>query len=200
MLAQALFSQALEAAVTRFLALDPAHAELLRPLAGKVIAVELLPLSRRFYFSPTTETVLVLSDWEGEPDVALRGSPLGFARMLLSSRPESELFQGSVEVEGDMDVARRLQTLLHRLELDWERWLTDLAGESVAETARGIAQWHRRAWKTFQLNLGEFLQEETRALPAPMEVEDLYRRIAQLRDDTERLEARVQRLQRRLES
>ncbi len=194
MLVQALFSQALEASVARFLALDPAHADLLRPLAGRVIAVELFPLTQRFYFSPTTETVLVLSDYDGEPDVVLRGSPLGFARMLLSTRPETELFQGSVEVEGNMDVARRLQDFLNRLDLDWERWLTELAGENVSGTVRGIVDWHRRTWRTFQLNLGEFLQEETRALPASLEVEDLYRRIAQLRDDTERLEARLKRV------
>ena len=186
--------------MARILVLDPQHARLLEPLAGKVIAVELLPLSNRFFFSPTTDTVLVLADFEGEADVVLRGSPLGFARMLMSPRPETELFQGSVEVAGDMDTARRLQSLLNRLDLDWERWLAQVAGSEVASSVAGIVQWHRRTWRTFQLNLGEFLQEETRALPAPLEVEDLYRRVNRLRDDAERLEVRVQRLKQRLES
>ncbi len=199
MLVQALSSRTVEVAAARLLALDPDHARLLEPIAGKVIAVELLPWSGRFWFSPTPDTVLVLADYQGTPDVVLRGTPLGFARMMINVRPETELFQGSVEVEGDMDVARRLQTLLSRLDLDWEDWLAEIAGKKAANGIKGVLEWHRRSWNTFQLNLGEFLQEETRVLPAPLEAEDLYRRIARLRDDTERLQARVHRLKRRME-
>ncbi len=200
MLARALSSRTVEIAVARLLALDPGHARLLEPIAGKVIAVEVLPWRGRFWFSPTTDTVLVLADCPGEPDVVLRGSPLGFARMMMSGRPQTELFHGSVTVEGDMGVARRLQEFLDRLDLDWESWLAEMTGREAAARVKGIVAWHRQAWETFQLNLGEFLQEETRALPAPLEAEDLYRRISGLRDGVERLEARVERLKRRLEA
>ena len=196
MLPRALASQTLEAAVARLLALDPRAGRLLKPLAGKTIVVELQPFPLCFCFSPTDETVLVLTESPEAPDVILRGTPFGFLRLLLAERPETGLFQGAVQVEGDMDTAKRLQNLLRRLDLDWERWLTELAGEKPAGIARGILDWHRHAWRTFQWNLNEFLQDETRALPAPLEAEDLYRRIAELRDDIERLEARIERLQR----
>ncbi|HHH39805.1 MAG TPA: hypothetical protein ENK50_09555 [Sedimenticola sp.] len=194
MLARALASQTLEAAVAHLLALDPEAGRLLKPLAGKTIVVELQPFPLRFCFSPTDETVLVLAESPDAPDVILRGTPFGFLRLLLAERPETGLFQGAVQVEGDMDTAKRLQNLLRRLDLDWERWLTELAGEKPARIARGILDWHRHAWRTLQWNLNEFLQEETRALPAPLEAEDLYRRISALRDDVERLEAQIERL------
>lgn len=190
-----LASQTLEAALARLLALDPNASRLLEPLAGKVIVVELEPFPLRFCFSPTDKTVLVLAESPGNPDVILRGTPFGFLRLLLAERPETGLFQGAVQVEGDMDTAKRLQNLLRCLDLDWERWLTDLGGERPAGLLRDIVAWHRHAWRSFQWNLAEFLQEETRALPAPLEAEDLYRRIAELRDDVARLEARVRRLQ-----
>lgn len=198
MLAQAVFSKAFTSALTRVLALDPEHARLLKPLAGKIIAVELLPFGHRITLSPILDTVLVLADFPGPADVTLRGSPLAFARLAFSSRPQNRLFQGEIEVIGDVNVARRLQILLQQLDLDWEAWLADRAGEQlarrVADSIRGVSAWHRHAWQTFQWNLTEFLQEETRALPPPLEAEDLYRRIDRLRDDVARLEARVRRL------
>ncbi|BCX87963.1 ubiquinone biosynthesis protein UbiJ [Methylomarinovum tepidoasis] len=195
MLARALASQTLEAAVARLLALDPRASRLLEPLAGKIIVVELRPFPLRFCFSPTDETVLVLAESPSDPEVILRGTPFGFLRLLLAERPETGLFQGAVQVEGDMDTAKRLQNLLRRLDLDWERWLTDLAGERPADLLRGVVAWHRHAWRSFQWNLADFLQEETRVLPAPLEAENLYRQIGALRDDVERLEARIRRLQ-----
>ncbi len=197
MLARALLSQSLEAAMARLLRLDPGTRRLLRPLAGRIVAVELIPPGVRFCLSPTTETVLVLDRCPRSPDVVLRGGPAGFLRLLVAERPETGLFQGAVEVEGDMDTAKRLQNLLRRLDLDWEGWLAQTAGERAAAAARGLVAWHRHAWRTFQWNLAEFLQEETRALPAPLEAEALYRRIGELRDDVERLEARLQRLRRK---
>ncbi|WP_317705465.1 ubiquinone biosynthesis accessory factor UbiJ [Methylomarinovum caldicuralii] len=193
-MAHALASQAVETALARLLALDPNAARWLKPLAGKVIVVELAPFPLRFCFSPTDTTMLVLAECPERADVILRGTPFGFLRLLLAERPETGLFQGVVQVEGDMDTAKRLQNLLRRLDLDWERWLTDLAGERAANLLRGVIAWHRHAWRSFQWNLAEFLQEETRALPAPLEAEDLYRRIAELRDDVARLEARINRL------
>lgn len=202
MLVQAAFSEALTLALTKLLALDPKRARLLKPLAGKLIALELLPFGPRLIFSPTLETVLVWSDFPGPADVTLRGSPFALIRLALSSRPERELFQGEIEVSGDVHLVRRLQILLQRLDLDWQAHLADLIGDrfarKVAESLRATLAWHRQAWRTFQWNLSEFLQEETRALPAPLEAEDLYRQISRLRDDTARLEARVQRLKAQL--
>ncbi|XSG84278.1 MAG: ubiquinone biosynthesis accessory factor UbiJ [Methylohalobius sp. ZOD2] len=201
MLAETAFSEAFTAALKRFLALDPNHVRLLRPVAGKIFVVELLPWRRRIVLSPTLGSVLVLADGDAPADVILRGTPLAFARMALSRQPQHELFGSDIEVEGDMDAARRLQNLVQRLDLDWEAWLAELAGEQVAQRMaapiRSVADWHRHAWRTFQWNLTEFLQEETHALPAPLEAENQYREIARLRDDTERLAARVRRLVRK---
>ncbi|GAB6067635.1 SCP2 domain-containing protein [Methylothermus subterraneus] len=195
MLAQAVLSEALSAALRRVLALDPKHARLLEPLAGKVIAVEPIPFGR-LTLSFTLDTVLVLPDFSGPVDLSLKGSPLAFAR--LRSDPQGALFQGEIEVRGDVRLARRLQILFQRLDLDWESYLADLLGDrfgrGLADSLRAAAAWNRHAWRTFQQNLAEFLQEETRVLPAPLEAEDLYRQIGCLRDDAARLEARVQRL------
>ncbi len=201
MLTQALLSDAFEAAVGQLLALDLARERWLTPLAGKVIGVRLEPPGVEFFFSPTSRSVLILETYE-EPDTRLIGSPLAFLRMVTSSSPTSELFAGAIRIEGDMDVARQFQNLLQHLDLDWEGWLARWTGEAAARQTgdwmRSFSRWHRHAWQAFQENLAEYLQEETRALPAPLEAENLYRQIGELRDDVARLEARWARLREKL--
>ncbi len=202
MLAQAVLGESIAYALTRILALDPEHSRLLKPLAGKVIAVELIPFGR-LVFSFTPHAVLALpDDFAGPVDLNLRGSLMAFLRLLASPHPESQLFKGELEVIGDVRIAGRLRVLRKRLHLDWEAELKDRLGEHLAReisgSIRAAAAWTNQALLTFKWNLAEFLQEETRALPAPMEAENLYRRISQLRDDVERLELRIERLKKLL--
>lgn len=51
-----------------------------------------------------------------------------------------------------------------------------------------ILAWHNETLKTLQLNLTEFLQEETRDLPARAEVEWLGYQVEKLESDVKQLE------------
>jgi ubiquinone biosynthesis protein UbiJ len=48
-----------------------------------------------------------------------------------------------------------------------------------------------------RMNAAEYLQEESRAVPAALEAEAFYSDVERLRDDVERAEARLVRLERR---
>ena len=48
---------------------------------------------------------------------------------------------------------------------------------------------------SFRLNLEEFLQEETREVPAKAEAEMVFQQIDACRSDVDRLDARIERLQ-----
>lgn len=54
-----------------------------------------------------------------------------------------------------------------------------------------ILAWHNETLKTLQLNLAEFLQEETRDLPARAEVEWFYAQVEQLESDVKKLEQKL---------
>ena len=47
-----------------------------------------------------------------------------------------------------------------------------------------------------RMNTAEFLQEESRVLPAPLEAQAFYSDVERLRDDVERAAARLARLER----
>ncbi|MBS1214883.1 MAG: sterol-binding protein [Proteobacteria bacterium] len=128
----------------------------------------------------------------------LAGTPWAFARMGLSESPEQSLFGGEVRIEGDADTARRFRTLLEAVHIDWEGQLANVLGDGVAEWVFGALRagrrWGDETLETFGLNVAEYLQEESRDLPAVAEADEFLRNVDTLRADCDRLEARIERL------
>ena len=61
---------------------------------------------------------------------------------------------------------------------------------------RALADWGRKSSDTLTQDLKEYLQEEGRLVPTAYEVQGFLDRVDTLRDDVERLAARVERLAR----
>jgi ubiquinone biosynthesis accessory factor UbiJ len=190
----------LETALNRYIALDPEGAARLGPLHGRLIAIELAGFGTRIYLIPGPDGLQVFGAYESEPDCLLRGSPLALARMGLAERKEDELFAGEVEVEGDTRLAQDLGAFLSGLDVDWEEQLSRLVGDPVAHQVgqglRSVGRWGHKSADTLTQDLKEYLQEEARLLPTDYEVQAFLDRVDTLRDDVERLAARIDRLAR----
>ncbi len=191
----------LEASLNRYLRLDPDSPARLAALHGRVIVLELPASALRLTFIPGPAGLQVLGHWEGEPDCLLRGSPLALARLGLGDKGEQALFSGAVSVEGDTETAQRFGALWAQLDIDWEEQLSRLTGDPIAHQAgrlvRGLGRWAGGTADTFRANLQEYLQEELGLLPTAAEVSDFAAEVEGLRDDVERLAARLTRLERR---
>ncbi len=70
----------------------------------------------------------------------------------------------------------------------------DAAAHRLGEIARGVGKWSREARSTMAQNIREYLQEESRDVPSRYEVERFTTNVGELRDDVDRLEARIRRL------
>jgi len=57
-----------------------------------------------------------------------------------------------------------------------------------------LKKWSKSAAGNFADDIGEYLQEESRDVVSEAEMGMFYQRVDQLRDDTERLKARFDRL------
>ena len=191
---------ALEAVLNRYIALDPEGAARLAPLQGRLIGIEVQGLGTRLYLIPGPDSLQVFGAYEGEPDCLLRGTPLALARLGLAERKEDRLFGGEVTVEGDTGLAQDFGAFLAGLDVDWEEQLSRLVGDPLAhgigDGVRSLQRWGRDSAQTLTQDLKEYLQEEARLLPTPYEVESFLDQVDVLRDDVERLAARVERLAR----
>lgn len=199
-------TEALETSVNLILKQDSATLEKFSELQGKVIAFALgdhaEPDLTLFIF-PHNEGIQVQYLYEGQADTTLQGSPLAFINMSTGDASES-FFSGEIRIKGDIELGQRFKRILDQLDLDWEEWLSDFTGDLIAfktgSLIRHLHSWGKDTLKTLQLDAREYLQDEGELTPHPDELEDFASNISQLRDHTARLEARILRLKKQLET
>ncbi len=172
--------------------------ELCDKLDGAVVAVRVRGTGLATWFVIDDGELRLTTDCADEPDVVISGSLLTLARMSGDAGLEA-LRNGSLELTGDTHKAERFQRLLALARPDVEEELSGVIGDAAAhrlgEVARSIAAWGRDARATMGANVREYLQEERRDVPSRYEVERFGAEVDTLRDDVDRLEARIARLQ-----
>ena len=199
MLIKPLLMSALENALNKYLALDQNRSVFLAPLAGKIIAVTISTVNETIYLCPTADAIQLLDQFPDQPDTRLTGSVFAFGLMGLSSKPMRSIFSGEVKIEGDMNTGRKFQDLFAKLDINLEQQLARYTGDNIAHNIsqffRAGQNWSKESIETFRLNASEFLQEETRDLPAVPEMDIFYAQVDELRTDFDRLQSRIERLE-----
>ena len=189
---------ALETALNQYLSLDPEISSELAQLHGKVIGFDLRGTGLKLYFIPAqNSSIQVMGDYEGEPDCMISGSPFSLIQSHLQNNSDA-VFSGDIEIAGSSRLAQQFTGILKRIEIDWEEHLSKITGDVIAhqvgEFFRTTSDWLKRNKHSSELNLQEYLQEEIRLTPGALEMENFFNDVDQLRDDVERLAARIARL------
>lgn len=172
--------------------------ELSDRLDGTIVAIRVRNTALAMYFIIEDQCIVLTASAATEPDVVITGSLLTLAGMLRAGGEEA-IRSGAVELTGDARTAMLFQELLAHARPDIEEELSTLVGDVAAhrlgEMARGVRKWAQGARATMQANIREYLQEESRDVPTRYEVERFTRELGVLRDDVERLAARMSRLE-----
>lgn len=188
----------IEKILNHYIHLDPETAQRLPVLTGKVIAINLHYFNCTLYFLFTREGMQLCDQYEGYIDVTMRGTPLDFLRFNLSGN-NTAIFAKDIEVSGDLDVAQQFQEIFAHLEIDWEEQLSRVTGDVIAHQIgnffRALSSWARQSAGTLRQDLSEYVHEEARVFPPREELQDFFAAIDHMRNDVDRLEKRIQRLQ-----
>ena len=167
-------------------------------LEGKTVAIRVRDSALAMYFVFDQDVVTLTTEFDADPDVAITGSLVTLARMAGGAGAQA-IRDGDIDLTGDAATAQRFQDLLDHAKPDVEEELSrvigDVAAHQLAEFARGVGNWARGARSTMGDNIREYLQEERRDLPTRYEVERFSQRVGELRDDVERIAARLKRLE-----
>jgi ubiquinone biosynthesis protein UbiJ len=202
-----MLTEVLEKLLNRNLPRSPRARELAAELGGRRlrIAVENSPweiclesTGARLALRAEPVTAGAAAD-ERPADATLSGSPLALLA-LAGSDPEAVLRRGAVRLDGDLAVAQGFRELARLLRPDLEEELSRLIGDGPAHQAlrlgRSVFDSGRRAIESGALNLAEYLGHESRDLAPATEAESLFRDVERLRDDVDRLAARIELLAR----
>jgi ubiquinone biosynthesis protein UbiJ len=171
--------------------------ELCAQLSGTVVAVRVRDTALAAYFVIHDDALSVVMSSSQEPDVIIAGSIITLARM--AGQPgEAAIRVGDLDLAGDAETANQFQQLLSFAKPDIEEELSGIVGDVAAhrlgELARGVGRWGKSARSTMGANIREYLQEESRDAPSRHEVDTFAADVNTLRDDVERIEARINRL------
>lgn len=172
--------------------------ELCRKLDGHVVRVGVRDssLAMDFVFRAAGFELRMADD--AEADATVSGSIGGLARLAASG--DADLIRrGDIELRGDISTVQNFQKLLKYAKPDPEEELARVVGDTAAghigEFARGFMAWSRNTGNIMADNVKEYLQEESRQLPTRYETEQFAAGVSRLRDDVDRLEARIRRLE-----
>jgi len=155
--------------------------ELCAELAGTVVAVRVRDTALATWFVVHEEMLELTTEADAEPDVVISGSLFMLGRMA-GAVGAGAIRDGSLELTGDPI-------------LELSSVVGDIAAHRIGEVARGVREWALEAGSTMSANIREFLQEESRDVPSRYEVDRFADNVGTLREDVDRLEARINRLQ-----
>ena len=194
----------LESALNTALRLDPVAIKKLDRFSGKIIAIELQGLALTLYLLPGADGISLMSQYDGEPDTVLSGTPMAMVKMALGPDASKVLFAGEVTIRGDVETGQGFKRLLDELDIDWEeqlaRYTGDITAHKLGKLFRATAAWGQQTLRILGQDATEYFQQEGQDLPIPAAVRLFMHQVDELRDDAARLESRVARLRRHIKT
>ncbi len=190
---------AIETGIQSLLKLDPESRERLLTLEGKVIAINVTQPSVSVCLSIVDQQVLVLGALDEPADTTITGS-LTALRSL--STGNDALYEGRLKIEGDLGVGQQFKDIVTGLDPDWESLLSPVLGDTLVHqlsvAGQSFFSWIDRSKETMRLNTSEYLQEEVELVAPTSEVHAFCKEVDDCRAASDRLEARVRRLEQKL--
>ncbi|MBE0463946.1 MAG: ubiquinone biosynthesis accessory factor UbiJ [Halomonadaceae bacterium] len=194
-----------ERMLNALLARDPAAPARLAALAGSRLLVRLEKPHLQLvlhYHSAGIDLLRGDDVEETEVDAVVELTPETFSEWISGASIERLMFDGKLAVRGRIHLLEATRELLFDLDIDWEgelaRWLGDMPAHSLAEGVRRLSRWGLRAKDELLQDVSEYVFEEARLLPGRQQRDLLRDHLTELEVATDRLEARFNRLHRRL--
>jgi ubiquinone biosynthesis protein UbiJ len=198
-----MLTSTLENVLNRGLPRSPRAQQLCGELAGRRVAITIAAVQSAgsgYVLVESTGASLKLSAVSAStlanapPDATITGGP--FSLLALSgSAPEAVLQRGDVRIDGDAELAQKFRelTLLLRPDLEEELSLVlgDVPAHQLGRFARAAFGWTRKAAATTVRNVAEYLGHEQRDLVPRSEAEQFLQGVDTLREDVDRLAARI---------
>ncbi len=185
----------LESALNRYLSLDPAALSRFASLEGRVIAIKIIGLNTTLSLFPSADGFMIFTDFDGQVDATIIGTPVALAKMAVVSDPKELLFSGEIEIVGDTAVANQFNRILSQLDIDWEEVLAqnvgDIAAHKMANLFRDANHWFKRSTQSVCLDSGEYIQEEVHLSPSNAELRKFTQQVDEVREAADRLEAKI---------
>lgn len=191
-----------EKLINRALSLDEETLCSLGTLEGKIIAFEFININLTVFLFPTAKGLTIRTTYEDKADVLIKGTPTNFIKMMASSKQKGGGLPTDMQIIGDIGLAQRFQDIMQNIEIDLEeplsKWVGDTMAYQIGKFIRGTTHFAANTGKTLATDISEYLRFEINMLPDDLLVEEFSKEVDVLREDVDRFEQRVNKLEARL--
>src|ERR1700693_2921234 len=190
-----------EALLNRCIDSSAQAAAVARRLQGTSLQIDIEGMTRIRASAHHGRLALVAGD-DSAADAAISGSLPALLQLFKGGAGRGSATPAA-QIRGDAEIANRYRELFVLARPDPEeelsRWIGDLPARRVSLFAQRALNLVQRARRTAGENIAEYLQEEGRDLVNRTELDEFLRGVDEVRETTDRIEARPGHLERRLQ-
>ncbi|MEP0357518.1 SCP2 sterol-binding domain-containing protein [Paraglaciecola sp.] len=198
-----LLTSGIELGFNQLLNLDTDSQARLAKLNGKSLQVSVkeLPFPLLFSFSEQVEVGAVVESNEHNqaPDCLIELDLNTLPKLQDSSQLTQLIQQKKLSLIGDIYIAQTFGDLIKELDIDWEEQLSKYTGDVVAHqtfsSAKSLLSQAKQELEKAATNIGDRMTQADAIAVKPIEMALFSDQVGDLRSDTERLLARLQRLE-----
>lgn len=192
----------IERLVNELLCLDEENLERLSGLDGKNIKIEISESNLVMYLNLTRQGVEINPVSETPADVTIRASTVTYLQLAMRSKGGYTVSPGEMEIIGDVGLAQQFQSIIKELEIDWEEYISQWCGDYMAHKTgnffRGLHNYIKETGEMISMDISEYLRYEKGQLPDQSEVNEFILAVDNIRNDVERLQQRLTRIDKHL--
>ena len=185
---------------------DPHLADLIEPFTGKSLEVEtrqpaatftVLFESGRIRLSSLDDAMTGVN-----PDAKVSATASALLSMLSADAGSRGLVNPELELSGDIEWIQALLRALHRADIQWRDLLGTTLGDGISgqliSLVEASSEWAGQSNTRLRRNLEDYLKEEIRVVPGEHETDRFTDQMHDLRLQLDRVAARAQALDERL--
>lgn len=181
---------------------DSALQESLRPYVGHAVAIDVLGIDAVVYLHIADDQVSIdTRQPEGAFLTTVRAAPSVWLRILQDYSRGSAVRMQGLRIDGDAALISQLLLLAKSMPIDWESYLATQWGDTPAmlgvRALQGLHSGLSFARRATRENIRDAIHDEWELAPSPWAFSDFSEQVAALRDDVDRLAARVDYLKKR---
>jgi len=197
--ATAVWLASAEALLNRSIAASEQAGALARRLQGTCLQVDVDGITR-IRASAHHGRLALLAGEDSAADATISGSLPALLRLFKAGANRGG--GPAAQIRGDAEIANRYRELFILARPDPEeelsRWIGDFPARRLWQFAKRTREFAGRARRTIGANIAEYLQEEGRDLVNRTELEEFLCGVDALRESSDRIEARLGRLEARI--
>ena len=127
-----LFTNSLSTLINKILGLDREENIEILELNGRVVQVVLTQIDLKFHIVIDNNQFAIKHGQASDPDVTVSGTALNYLTFFESKFRRRPLAAGSVQISGDLGVAKQVENLIEKIDFDGEELLSKIVGDASA--------------------------------------------------------------------